>query len=247
MTADVALRSFLARILGFAADRSSVVDRALHSVELAASRRAALVICGDGDLVPIAGALHRRILGASAPFIVCDPRRGITAATVRSPANHESGRAAFQAARDGTLCTLARRLPRDFEAVVELIREPSSRVQLVVCWPRDEAHPLLVSPSPIVVPPLRDRAGELAQIVDEYADDAIKALGASAGSFMDVDRAWVLEHAGGSLDEIEKATLRIVALATSPNTTHAAARLEMAHGSLMRWIHRRAATMQPHR
>jgi hypothetical protein len=240
MTADVAaLHGFLERILGWRESRRDIVDRALRSIELAASRHAALVISGAGDLVPMARALHRRTFGADAPFVVCDPRRSTTGATVRSPANHDSGGAACLAARGGTLCMRARRLPRDFASIINLVRDPRSCVQLVVCWPRQDAHPLLVSPSPITVPLLRDRADELGRIIDEYAIDALHALEAPAGCFTDDDRAWVIEHATGSFDEIEKATLRIVALASSPSVTRAAAKLDMAHVSLTRWIERR--------
>jgi hypothetical protein len=58
------------------------VDLALRSLALALDYRAALVLCGDGDLVPIAWALHRHTLGADRPFIVCDPRRGTQAPAV---------------------------------------------------------------------------------------------------------------------------------------------------------------------
>ena len=240
MTANLAmLRAFLERVLGWSEPRREYVDRALRSIELAASRNAALVISGPGDLVPVARALHRRTLGADAPFVVCDPRRGTTGAMVRSPENHESGGAACLAARGGTLCMRARRLPRDFATVINLVRDPRSCVQLVVCWPREDAHPLLVSPSPIIVPPLRHRIDDLERIIDEYALDAVAAMGAPSGCFTADDRAWVIEHATGSFDEIEKATLRIVALASSPSVTRAAARLDMAHVSLTRWIERR--------
>ena len=239
----LAVRGFVARILGLTAERRPTVDRALQSIELAVARRAALVICGEGDLVPMARALHHRTLGPDAPFIACDPRRGDSIATVRTPANHKSGCAAFHAAQGGTLCLRARRLPRDFPSVVSLMRDPGARVSLVVCWPRHDIHPLLVAPSPLIVPPLRGRAAELPQIVDEYAADAIATLNAPPGSFTNEDRTWVLAHAASSLDEIEKATLRIVALATSPSVTRAAARLEMAQVSLIRWIARRAASL----
>jgi hypothetical protein len=67
-TPDMMVRPFLARILGWSDDRAIVVNRAQRSIRLAATRHAALVLCGEGDLVPIAAALHRRVLGPSAPF-----------------------------------------------------------------------------------------------------------------------------------------------------------------------------------
>lgn len=237
MLAGDDLRAFLARLLGWSDERA--VELALRSLALALDHRATLVLCGEGDMVPIALALHRRTLGAGAPFLVADPRRRKTPASVRSPANLESCIAAFEAARGGSLCVRAHRLPRDFPAVVAMVRDPSARVQLVVCCrTRDDGNPLVTLPAPIDVPPLRERAGELERIIDGYTLDAIAALGIRDG-FTDRDRAWVLEHAAMSLSEIEKATSRLVAIRTSRNLSHAAARLGMAPVSLSRWIGRR--------
>ncbi|HET7501826.1 MAG TPA: FHA domain-containing protein [Kofleriaceae bacterium] len=237
---SIDLRRFCSRILGWAPDRAHVVDRALRSIRLGATRRAALVLCGDHDVVPIACGLHRRTLGAERPFIVCDPRRSDTAASVRSPVNYESGMAALEAASGGTLCARRSRLPRDFAAVVARLRETDAGVQLMIGADLDDAdHAFLAVPAPIQVPPLRDRRGEIVRIIDEYAIDAIAELGASALSFTDADRQWVIKHAAISLPEIEKATLRLVALKTSVSMGSAARRLGMAPISLSRWIGRR--------
>jgi len=67
------LRELLERLLGWT--RTRMVDRAIQSIELAMTHRTALVLLGETDLVPIAQALHRRILGAEQPFVVCDRRR----------------------------------------------------------------------------------------------------------------------------------------------------------------------------
>ena len=54
------------------------------------------------------------------------------------------------------------------------------------------------------------------------------------------DRQWLIEHAAGmSLSEVEKAALRLVALRSSPNLSHAATRLGRAAVSLSRWPFRR--------
>jgi len=237
MLASNNLRRFLARLLGWTNERA--VDHALHSIDLAVAHRAQLVISGAGDLVPIAYALHRRMLGPESPFIVCDPRRGNTPASVRAPANRESGVAALSAAAGGSLCVRRSRLPGDFSSVVPRLRS-SDDVQYIVCWRgNDDAHPLLVAPAPIHVPSTKDRASELPRVVDEYAHEAIATLWARDTCFTDHDRAWVLEHAASSLSEIEKATLRLVALRTCANMSTAAARLGMAPVSLSRWIGRR--------
>lgn len=235
---EAALRGYVERILGW--ENTGAVDRALRSIHLGATHQAALVLQGDGDLVPIALALHRRALAADAPFVVGDPRRGNTPASVRSPANFQRCLAAFEAARGGTLCIRAQRLSSDFPQVVAAVREPSACVQLTVCCGAGgDGDPLLAVPAPLDVPPLRERAGELERILDEYALDAVAALGVRE-ALTGPDRDWILEHAATSLAEIEKATLRLTAIRMSPTASAAAARLGMSLVSLSRWIERRS-------
>ena len=233
-----ALRGYCARILGWA--NAGAVESALRSIQLSVSHRAALVLLGDTDLVSIAHALHRRTIGADQPFVLCDPRRTDPRASVRAPTSCESGVAAVRAALGGSLCVLRRRIPRDLRSMAMLLRGPDAPVQLIVC--ADASHdldPFLLRPAPILIPPLRARASELPRIVDEYARDAISTLGADATGFADADRTWVLEHAAGSLSEIEKATLRIVALRQTGSIVQAAIRLGMSHVALSQWIGRR--------
>jgi hypothetical protein len=223
-------------MLGWSNDRA--VEHAIRSLALAADHRAALVLCGAGDMVPIAWALHRRALGAERPFIVCDSLRGDAPASVRSPASRASGTAGLEAAAGGSLCVRTRRLPRDFPALAAQLRATDD-VLFIACTEHDDANPLLIRPAPIVVPPLASRAIELDRVITEFAADAIVELGALRGGFTDADRAWVRDHAATSLAEIEKATLRLVAIRTSCNMSNAAARLGMAPVSLGRWIGRR--------
>ena len=219
-----------------------MIDHALRSIRIAATRRLALVLCGDGDLVPIAHALHRRSLGAERPFIVCDPRRQQSGATVRSSENYTTGMRAFAAATSGSLCVRSLRLPKDFSEVLTALQGPTSRVQLVVCAQASEdcERHLAV---PITVPPLASRLDEIDQIIAEYAEDAITALGTLRTGFLPADREWVRMHSASSFPDIEKATLRLVALRESRNLSNAAARLGMAPVSLARWIERRKLPM----
>jgi len=240
---SVALRGFLARVLGWRSDRIEVIDHALRSIRMAAARRVALVLSGDGDLVPTARSLHRHALGPDRPFIVCDPRRRPGKATVRSAENYESGMDAYAAATGGSLCVRSRRLPRDFDRVIAALRDPGSRVQLVVCADDlGDSGPYLSAP--IIVPRLAGRELELDRIIAEYADDAIAQLGTPRTGFPAVDRAWVRTYSASSLPEIEKATLRLVAIRESRNLSNAAARLGMAPVSLSRWIGRRSLPIQ---
>lgn len=234
---DVTLRGFVERLLGWSNEHA--VELAIRSLEVAADRRATLVLCGAGDMVPTAYALHRRMIGADRPFVVCDPRRRNVLPSVRSPANLANSAIAFEAARGGSLCVRASRPPPTFPLLVARLRTTDD-VSFVVCaHERDIEHPFLVRPAPIHLPPLADRAAELDRVIAEYAADAIAELGALGAGFTAADHAWVRQHAAASLAEIEKATLRLVALRTSRNTTNAAARLGMAPVSLGRWIARR--------
>lgn len=239
---DRDLRGFLARLLGWA--NAGAVDLALESVGLAAERRAALVLCGGGDLVPIAWSLHRRAVGTERPFVVCDPRRGDTPASVRSPVNYASCARAVSAALGGALCLRAGRLPPDFASTVVQIQNAAD-LMLVVCANReDEANPLLVRPAPLRLPPLVERSGDMLRIIDEYGHDAVAELRPPTG-FTTAERTWVRGHAATSLAEIEKATLRLVAIRSSRNVSAAAVRLGMAPVSLSRWIGRRRLPPMP--
>ncbi|MEO7736305.1 MAG: hypothetical protein ABIY55_35430 [Kofleriaceae bacterium] len=224
-------------MLGWA--NTSAIDHALRSIDLAKEHRAQLVLCGHGDLVPLAYGLHRRAFATAAPFIVCDPHRGNTAASVRSPANYVEAAAAFEAAAGGSLCIRRRRPPHDFPSLVARLRD-SNNVQYI-CLDEDAAQ-WLVRPGPIEVPPLAQRVSELPRIVDEYMFDAVIELAPMPGTLAltERDRAWLIESAAAkSLSEIEKAALRLVALRSTANVSRAAARLGMAAVSLSRWVERR--------
>jgi hypothetical protein len=231
------IRGYLGRLLGWS--NTGAIDDALRSIELARVHRAQLVLCGQGDLVPLAYGLHRRVLGADTPFIVCDPRRGNTPATVRAPANVVDPAAAFEAAAGGSLCIRRRRPPLGFSSLVGWLRG-SDNVQYI-CLDEDSLQ-WLVRPGPIVVPPIAARGSELPRIVDEYMFDAVIELKEPPRSLVltEHDRAWLIDHAATmSLVEIEKTCLRLVALRSSESLSQAAVRLGMAAVSLARWAERR--------
>lgn len=238
-TRSAALRAFLARILGWSPARAQVVDLALRSVRMASARRSALVICGEDDVVSIARSLHRRALGAERPFVVCDPRRKRAEANVRNAQNHADGMPAFAAATHGTLCVWSSRLPRDFADVKAALVDPDARVNLVVCA-RDAAEAEVFGAVPIAVPALDTRKDEIERIVFEYAGDAAGELGLASTAFTRRDREWVLQHETGTLPEIEKAAIRLLAIRSEDgNLSRAALRLGMARMSLYKWIGRR--------
>jgi hypothetical protein len=236
--AGASLRAFVARVVGWT--DTTAIEHALRSIDLATNHRAVLVLAGDRDTTPIAAALHRRTLGPSAPFVTVNPRRLNADASIRSPANRTHGVDAVRAAAGGSLCLDRIRLPRDYPAMVALVRDPISDVLLIVCTEASYAmDPLVILPAPIVIPPLRARAGELPRIVAEYAADAIARLGADESAFTDRDQTWVLDHAARTLREIEVATMRLVALRQEGSVNRAARLLKQSHVSLARWLGRR--------
>jgi hypothetical protein len=111
-------------------------------------------------------------------------------------------------------------------------------VQLVVCTHAlQPAEPPIASP--IVLPPLDERAAELDRIIDEYAAEAVAGLGAVA-TFMPADRDWVRRHEAATLAQIERATRRLVAIRDNGGSiTRAAAQLAMSHAALSEWVARR--------
>jgi len=235
----IQLRAFCQRFLGWADGQRRAVDHALRAIRLADAHRSSLFLCGEGDLVPIAHGLHGYMRDDDAPFIVCDQRRRDLPATVRSPANMSSSLAAFKAAGGGSLCIRNSRAPRDIDALMKRIHEPDSDVQLFVCVRNRHRRLTLTGTASIDVPPLQLRGVELPRIADEYAQEAIASLGVTNRCFTLEDKARVMQYCAQSLDDIEKATLRVVAIRATDNLSQAAARLGMAPVSLHRWMARR--------
>jgi hypothetical protein len=235
----VRLRAFCSRLLGWSDERMGTVDQALRAIRLASSGRAVLVLRGRGDMVPIAFAIHRHVLGREAPFVVSDPQRGNTPETVRGPANYKEGVRAFHKAFGGTLCVRARRLPQDFDDILVMFRGPDSSVRLLVCVGSSAREAFSMGIVPIDIPPLETRHDEVARIVGEYSEDAIEFLGIARNCLNPQDLEWVSQLPNLTIPEIEKALRRVVAIKTSRNMSAAASRLGMAPVSLTRWLARR--------
>lgn len=239
----IALRGYLARLLGWSDSRRAYVDRALRSVRAAASRLVPLVLCGHGELVSVASSLHDHVIGHEKPFILCDRRRLQEAADVRSVANIPDASKALSAAMGGTLCLLRRRLPNDKVSIVDEFSRPRPRIQIIICTDggsravSDASRTFLAEP--VVIPPLAEREDELDRIISEYATEALKELAYAHTSFPEEDFEWIRSHSAGTHAEIEKGTRRLIALRAAGNLTGAASRLGMAPVSLSRWLGRR--------
>ena len=101
---------------------------------------------------------------------------------------------------------------------------------------RNPVRDLLVPP--IEIPSLAKCAQDLERVLDECLKEAADMLCVPRVRLSTSMRECIMLHAE-SIPDLEKATLRLVALKSSLNMTQAAARLDMAHVSLSRWVLRR--------
>lgn len=237
------VRCFMARLLGW---KSPTIDLAMRALRNGVALRAPLVMCGHGDMIALAHAIHRRQF-QSAPFVACDPRRrdGKDYESVRSPVNYGAWVAAMPAAVGGSLAVWSRRLPEDFGDSIAALRDPGCRVQLIVCSEGRRGHkPYHVNP--IVVPALADRAADVPRIIDEFSEDIAEEM--LAGTRLnEADRDWILRNSAATIHDIEKGVRRLTAIRNHPGDDRhpdsiagAARSIGMAPVSLARWIGRRA-------
>jgi hypothetical protein len=208
----IALRSLLERLIGWGEDRREEIDQTLFSVRIAATRREPLLLCGAGNLVPIARLLHQHAM-ADRPFATLKPGT--------------PGMEALAAAAGGTLCVEVQ-AARRFDDVVSALRGPIARALLIVCahaLPRgnDIASQIVSVVRSILIPPLADRAEELHRIIDQCAAEAISAFG---GGTISADREWVVNNASDSPHQLEMAIRRIVALHACGESVTQASKLQ---------------------
>jgi hypothetical protein len=234
---DRELRVFCRRLLGSPGARSAQVDDVVDGLLDAVARGVPIALLGTSDLVPVTYVLHRRILGVDRPFVVCDPRRREVEGSVRAPPNRRTVALALEAAIDGSLCLRSRRLPADFDLLCELVRDAAPLPTIFLCLHKgDRVRDLLCRP--LEIPPLATRAAESHRLFQDALDEAATALATPRIRISRQARQDILADIA-SFAELEKTTLRIVALASTPNPSQAAARLGMTHVSLTRWLHRR--------
>lgn len=234
---DRELRVFCRRLLGSSEARSVQVDDAVDGVTTAIARGLPIALRGASDLVPVAYALHRRIVGVDRPFVVCDPRRCEVEGSVRAPPNRRTVALALEAAMDGSICLRSRRLPVDFDLLRESVRDAAPVPTVFICLHGDDRVRDLLC-RPLEIPSLAARASESHRLLQEVLDEGAAALGTARLRIPRQARQGVLERVT-SFTELEKTALRIVALASMRNPSQAAVRLGIAPVSLTRWLHRR--------
>lgn len=225
---SIALRELICRWIGWSARRRPDVDCALRGVREAAMGRLALVLSGEGDLMPIATRLHREVLGPERPFVI----------------HHDAAplAASVEHARGGTLCFSGARVPTDIEAAIVAVRQPMSRIRVTVCSRSSSqaaAFALKLAPSiRIELTPLSERKHEMANIIEAYAQDAAAAWGQPIAALHKRDVPVLAAHAYNSHSDVEDSARRLVALRCF-GVTDGAQRLGITHGALSTWAKRR--------
>jgi hypothetical protein len=239
MSRERDLREFCCRLVGWSDDHASLVDDVMWTLVTAVARRTAIGLQGELDLVPIAHALHCRLVGADQPFVVCDPRRRDCEGSVRAPPSRKAGMPALDAAIGGSVCLRSNRLPDDFDVLAAAFHDSPSAALFVCLHSNDRITDLLCRP--LKIPSLTDRLPEFQRLMNVYLDEAAQALGARPIRLSEPMQQSVLHHVK-SLSDLEKAALRLVAIQSSGNLYRAAHQLHMAPVSLIRWMSRRGWT-----
>jgi hypothetical protein len=181
---------------------------------------------GEGDLTTVARQLHVATLGQEPPFV--------------ASAKHPSGMAALQAAKHGTLW--APKLPPDFTAVAECLREVDNRTRLMLhAQSADDAARAAIAlarPAIVALPSLSSRQSELGRLINECAVDAAESLGAPSPGFTmhDLEVLPKLRYRG--IAELEFTVRRVVAMRTW-GVSNGALRLGITHVALLQWAGRR--------
>lgn len=229
------LRNLVSRMLGWSAERAEEVDLALRGIRFAAMRRAILVLHGEHDLVPLAQELHRMTLTAARPFVLCNPRRR-AAGTREDPAEGmTSGVAAVEAAAGGTVCLLQKNLPSDLGDMLDLLRRPECRTQLVTCAASLREAELFAS-APVIIPRLASRKAEIDRIIMEYAAEAAYSMALGDHWLSPAERVWIRDRTGDSLPEIQKATSRLAAIRQAGSISAGALKVGISHTAMLKWL-----------
>lgn len=229
----LALRAYLAQVIGWAPCAGIHVDLALRCIRATAMQKGPLLLHGDGDLVPIAAEIHRLAFGA-APFIVNDPH-DLRLAQGDRWTRIQDVDAAIGAAAGGTLCiSNDRTAAARAQLVSKLAQTPDVRLLVWGSKPEQLGEPFRC----IALPSLHRREPELDRLIDAYAAAAIASLGASPSSYNAEVRAEVRRRGPTSLTAMERTVTRLIAMLEFKSVTRAASQLGITHAALSRWLKR---------
>src|SRR4051812_39618698 len=140
------LREYCCRLFGWADDHASLVDDVMWTLLNAVARRTAIGLQGESDLIPVARALHGRLVGAERPFVVCDPRRRDSDGSVRAPPSRRAGMPALAAAIGGAVCLRSNPLPDDFDPLAPSFYYSRGARPFVCLPPNDRITRLMCRP-----------------------------------------------------------------------------------------------------
>lgn len=227
---SVVLLDMLRRFMGWAEERQEHVDQAGQGLRSWATRRAELLVIGEGDLVPSVRRLNRLVIGESVP-LSCGPSGGDAAAMVR-------------AAADGTLCI---QVGRQAEAMTLVERwrecEAVAPPPLILCAEdHASAAPILEiverTVSTIHIPSLVSRVDEREALVQAYAEEVARELRLAATGLTMHDMEWLRTRSFDSLAAIEDTARRLVTIRTW-GARAGAGRLGIDESTLRSWARRR--------
>jgi hypothetical protein len=197
------LHELLRRWIGWSTSRLGEIDRVLRDVRAMTNLQAALVLRGVGGLVGVARRLHRITLG-DRPFIVLGRSKG--------------GEQSLDRALDGMLYVDTRGLGGGLDVVLTDLRASDRRLRLVARADSAQFIPELAAMlhriATISIPPVTEREDELERLLEAYGSDAAAELGVSGPGFRSGDPERGLAGGIATLDEIEDAARRQVALET---------------------------------
>jgi hypothetical protein len=90
----------------------------------------------------------------------------------------------------------------------------------------------------ISIPPITERGDELERLLEAYGWDSVEDLGASSPRFQPCDPELIRATGIATLDEVEDAACRLVAL-RNWGVSGGAKQLGLTHSALSRWARRR--------
>lgn len=235
------LRAALARMMGWDTELADALDVAFQNFRFAVAGKAVFMMCGEGDLLPLAQELHQLVSDEARPIAFCSTgsrrrRPDHEADDLRSLKRVTSGREAVLVAHGGTICLDNRRLPRDVISMLDQVRDARDLVQtLVVVLSRYARKTEVFSPTPFIVPPLSARRREIERLFAEYEAISARKLGIAPLVLPITQRQWVRDHCD-NLSDFQTSVLRLIALHHAGSIYGAAGLLRMTRWGLQQWL-----------